>query len=844
MWLRHLSPWLTLLYGTGTGAFSAAAGSPFIGGNNPRALATGDFDGDGRTDLIAADIGKNDLRLFSGLGISTVALSASSGPQAVLGQPITLTANVAPSSVTGFVTFYQDTKMLGSSIVNNGFATLFTRLLPTGSHKLRALYSGDFNTSKSESGLVHISVTTVSSSTFTPAGNSPVAVLTNPFSIVSADFNGDGKTDLAVANRGSNYISVLLGDGAGTFTPAPGSSFLVGTQPKSLGAADFNRDGITDLAVGIFNGGFIYFGNGNGSFAPATNGWSGGTDKGVAIADMNEDGIPDIVDGQVRLGDGLGNFTSPPALQGTLTPGTIHTLADFNADGHENALAEGGIVYYGLGTGHFNAGTFTVAVPVVTAVADFNGDGLNDIATTTSTPNSISVYFSNGAGLFATAPGNSFAVGVSPTALATLDFNGDGKFDIAIAGTNGLALLLGNGTGGFTAGPLSPTGGDQLAVADFNSDGRVDVAMTNRGNNTVTVLLGSNTPPPQQAPTLLSNAPATVLGSPQSFSVTARDSNGYADIYRVYFLVNTTPTIPTNTCHGFYDRALNAFFLYDDALGALLGPLTPGVGSIAQNSQCIVHGAASTASASGTDLSLTLNLTLKAPFSNVSRDVYFWVQDSAATGTGWVKTTTWATAGGNPPPAIISAVPVNASGTSQTFKITARNPSGFTDISRIYFLFNSTPTVPQNSCHGFYDRASNSVFLFNDALTAVSGPSLPNIGPALRNSQCEVNGAFMYVESAGGTDFTVNIPFTRLGSFANANHNVYFLATNTLGTSSGWTLTGTWTPNATSQPPTAIPGGPANPVGSPQAFTFTGRDPDGAVSTDPVRHWSMLRARS
>jgi len=813
---------VSLLIGMGTGAFSVAPGSPFTVGTNPQSVAAADFNGDGRPDLVVANNGSNDLTILSGLGVSTVSISVSAGSQAVLGQPVTLTASIAPSSAIGIVTFYQDTTILGTAIVGAGQATLTTRQLSVGVHQLSAYYSGGQGLASGASNRVPVTVTSVASSGFTPAANSPLAVLSAPYSIISADFNGDSKIDLAVANRGSNYVSILLGDGAGGFTPSPGSSLLVGFQPITLGAADFNRDGITDLAVGIGSQGFIFLGNGDGSFAPVSTGWSSFTSDQLTVADFNEDGIPDIATGQVFLGNGQGSLAGLPFLQGSFTPTTIHTAADFNADGHVDGLVQGGTVFYGLGTGRFASGTLTAADPRITTVADFNGDGLNDIATTTATPNSISVYFSNGAGLFATAPGNPFALGAAPAALASLDFNGDSKFDIAIASSVGLTILLGNGTGGFSPGPTSPFSGDQIAVGDFNGDGRADVALTNGSANTVTVLLGSGAPPPPQAPTLVSNAPATVIGSPQSFSITARDPSGFADIYRVYFLVNISPTIPANTCHGFYDRALNAFFLYDDALGALLGPVVPGIGSIVQNSQCTLHGAASTVgTASGTDLPLTLSLTLKAPYSSASRNVYFWVQDLGANGTGWVKTTTWATAGSNPPPSIVSAVPVSAFGATQTFKITARSPGGFADISRIYFVFNLTPTVPQNSCHGFYDRGSNSVFLFNDALTAVLGPT------GLANSQCAISGPPQYLESASGTDLIINITFTRLNAFATATHNVYFLATNTQGANSGWTLTGTWSPIQVSQPPAAIPGGPANPIGSPQTFTFTGRDPDG-----------------
>lgn len=93
--------------------------------------------------------------------------------------------------------------------------------------------------------------------------------------------------------------------------------------------------------------------------------------------------------------------------------------------------------------------------------------------------------------------------------------------------------------------------------------------------------------------------------------MTARDMDGASDITRLYFLINPTPNIPQNTCHGFYDRIANALFLYNDGLTAITGPLTPGAAQAIQNSQCAINGAATTVVTTATDLTLNLNLTIK-----------------------------------------------------------------------------------------------------------------------------------------------------------------------------------------------------------------------------------------
>ena len=84
---------------------------------------------------------------------------------------------------------------------------------------------------------------------FTAASGSPVAVGTTPQALVTADFNGDGKPDLATANSGSNNVTVLLGNGSGGFSAAPSSPFATGASPQSIAVGDFNGDGKPDLAI-------------------------------------------------------------------------------------------------------------------------------------------------------------------------------------------------------------------------------------------------------------------------------------------------------------------------------------------------------------------------------------------------------------------------------------------------------------------------------------------------------------------------------------------------------------------------------------------------------------------
>jgi hypothetical protein len=175
---------------------------------------------------------------------SAVFLSSSMS-SANYGQPLTLTATLSRADATGRATFYDGSTVLGSSPLRNGQALLSTALLASGVRSLKAYYSGDANYAASTSSVLSQLVKPVASTSLQSAGTSPTGK--NPFAAAAGDFNADGKLDLAVANSGDNTVSVLLGNGDGTFQPAV--SYNAGTYPYSVAVGDFNGDGISDLAI-------------------------------------------------------------------------------------------------------------------------------------------------------------------------------------------------------------------------------------------------------------------------------------------------------------------------------------------------------------------------------------------------------------------------------------------------------------------------------------------------------------------------------------------------------------------------------------------------------------------
>jgi hypothetical protein len=295
---------------------------------------------------------------------------------------------------------------------------------------------------------------------FTPEG-SPLAVNgAQPYGVVTADFNRDGRTDVATINGTSSTMSVFL-RGAGAFAAEAGSPFAVGAGPGYGAAADFNGDGLPDVATQNFSAGTVSVmirqaGGGFASETPLTVGSTGS----VTAADFNGDGRTDIAAVSYN-GSTLDVFLRNATNDGFTLEGT--------------AIPTGG----------------STARDVV--AADFNGDGRPDIAITNLGSGTVSVFLRNAANNGFTAEGSPIAVGSSPEGIDAADFNGDGLADLAVAvlGTNTVNVLIRQPGGGFAAEAPIPVGAGALglAIADFNADGRPDVAVTSNTAGTATVLL-------------------------------------------------------------------------------------------------------------------------------------------------------------------------------------------------------------------------------------------------------------------------------------------------------------------------------------------------------------------
>jgi hypothetical protein len=286
------------------------------------------------------------------------------------------------------------------------------------------------------------------------------AVPGNPVAIIAGDFNGDGKIDLATVDQFQSEISILLGNGDGTFQGHKEYATAASGKPVALATADVNGDGKLDIIVAnqSTNNVSVLLGNGDGTFQAHTEysviptGKSGGP-LGLAIGDFNGDGKLDLAvannsDNAVAImfGNGDGSFQTPIEYTTATAPNSV-VVGDFNGDGILD-LAVGTSnksvsVLLGISGGTFqNHKEYTIgANAVVVAAADLGSNGRLSLISANYNDNSVSTLGGNSNGTFASA--STFPVSGGPTGLAVGDFNGNGKLDIAVvaSGANTVSIL-------------------------------------------------------------------------------------------------------------------------------------------------------------------------------------------------------------------------------------------------------------------------------------------------------------------------------------------------------------------------------------------------------------------
>lgn len=481
-------------------SFTDAPFSPMPVDNGPSSVALVDLNGDGILDLVVVGGSSNSVSTFLGKGDGTF----TPGPNSPRATDASLSIAVAVGDFNG------DGKPdVVASDLPGGLTGLFNGL--TGSvggnvSFLAGLGTGGLAT-HNDSGT---------------GANFPAA-------LAVGDFNGDGKLDLAVANLNDGTVTIMLGNGDGTFSQ--GQAYSVGNHPTSVAAADFNLDGKLDLAVtdASDDAVSILFGNGDGTFTAASNTITvHSRPVAVVSADFNGDGKPDLaVAGllsstvTVLLGDGKGNFTSSN---------------NFPVGRNPNALV----------------------------VGDFNNDGKQDLAVVNRLSEMVSVLLGNGDGTFKTY--RNFSVEASPVAIAAGDLNGDGKTDLVVAnaGSNSISVLLNN----TDLTPPTLTMPNLAPSYVYNSSLTLTFGATDPLAGIYSIQATLNGVPVNSGQTVVLNQPGI-----NTFTLTATDNVGNVATQSATFLVlynwlGLNPPIPSSGIGIFKDgTTIPLKFQLTDALG-------------------------------------------------------------------------------------------------------------------------------------------------------------------------------------------------------------------------------------------------------------------------------------
>jgi FG-GAP-like repeat/IPT/TIG domain/FG-GAP repeat len=598
---NHSSSTVSVIRNTATngsiGTSSFAPKIDFTTGKNPYAVAIGDMDGDGRPDLATANYGSNTLSILRNTSISgnisigsfaskvdfttgiypqSIAIGDLDGdgkPDLVVGNNISFTVSVIrnadlPPIIT---TFSPMSAKPGDAVILTGtnFNTIptnnivffgATRATVTAATATSITVNVPIGATYAHITLLNTgtSLAVYSLSKFTPTYSPAKTTITatdfqakqdfntgaSPFSMTIGDLDGDGKSDLVVANANSNTVSVYrntsISGSIGNGSFASKIDFTTGGYPRSVAIGDLDGDGKPDLAVVNANSATVsIFRNTStigsidiGSFAPKVDFTTGSSPFSVAIGDLDGDGKHDLV--VANLNSSTVSVIRNTSLNGNIISNSFAAKVDFTTGSAPFSVAIGDLDGDGkpdLVVANLNSSTVSVirntslngnivsssfaakvdfttgSVPYSVAIGDLDGDGKPDLAVANYGSSTISVYrnttTSGSIGTSSFAGKVDFTTGTNPYSVAIGDLDGDDKLDLAVANSNSnsstvsvfrnVSIIGSIVLGSFAAKVDFPTlGSVSVAIGDLDGDNKPELVTANNGPNTISVLRNSD----------------------------------------------------------------------------------------------------------------------------------------------------------------------------------------------------------------------------------------------------------------------------------------------------------------------------------------------------------------
>ena len=527
------------LYVLRDGAFIRIGSLPT--GRLPAQIVTADLDGDGWDDLVVRNAGDGTLSVFFNTG-----RDSHRSPTATFLPPLILPVGLGPSDVApadtrgdGMIDLVVTNQLSGEvSVLHNRGHGTFGPPMPY----------------RAGTGLLGLDVP-----------DSPTAITSREATagVAAGRFTPGHPTDLVTVNPGSNWFDVLAGLGAGRF--ANPVAFPTKVPARIVRVADFNRDGVSDLALLSTSGVSVSLGNGKGGFFPSRTFDAGPDPTGLTVADVNRDGQLDLLVGN-PLGDilvllGNGNGTFQPYRK--TDQSVALAVADLGNGTKAFIFANQGLDHVVVDYGGVQQ-TFTgLLAPGAVKLADLNGDNIPDLIVANSGSNNVLIYPGLGNGQFGPAlnGGHGFFAGTNPVGITVADVNGDGRPDLVVAnkGSNDVSILLNQPQGNsltFTPGPRLKAGSGPVStvVQDVTGDGIPDVLVSNSQSNNVMLMPGvggasSTTRIPGSSPWAAAPAPLFVGnfdGSPGLLTV----NSGSNDLTLISDFMGSHPVTTTISSGG------------------------------------------------------------------------------------------------------------------------------------------------------------------------------------------------------------------------------------------------------------------------------------------------------